>query len=245
MRGMPTGELTPEGKKIYYKVLAPAEIVDANTGETTTTDLNQASVIAALNGPMAHIYVKGANGWTAGPQPDLLIKVARLLNAAFAGGDGPIPRLALSVQAILVRLTQNSEYIVYNGATYDAAGQLALNNPIPISAYFSDSTKYIDALNRVRGMNHPKRSGDIILIMKDATTGDTTGRYTTGVACKSWHGSLNPSDSYVPFIVSYPGGNRFELDPIVQKVCANNVCEGNWKAKDLISEIIKTQYSGQ
>jgi hypothetical protein len=94
-------------------------------------------------------------------------------------------------------------------------------------------------------MNHPKRSGDIVLIMKDATTGDAADRYTAGVACKSWHGSLNPSDSYVPFIVSYPGGNKFELDPLIQKVCTGNLCEGNWKAKELISEIIKTQYSGQ
>src|SRR3990172_2641527 len=69
MRGMPTGEITPEGKKIYYKVLAPTEIVDANKSETTTTDLNQASVIAALNGPMAHIYVKGTNDWNADSQP--------------------------------------------------------------------------------------------------------------------------------------------------------------------------------
>jgi len=245
MRGMPTGELTPEGKKIYYKFLAPAEIVGANKSETTTTDLNQASMISALNGPMAHIYIKGTNDWSADPQPALLIKVARLLNAAFAGGDGPIPRLASSVQTILVRLTQNSEYVVYNGATYDAAGQLMLNNPISISAYFSDSMKYVDALNRVTGMNHPKRSGDIVLIMKDETTGDAVDRYTTGVACKSWHGSLNPSDSYVPFIVSYPGGNKSELDPLIQKACINGLCEGNWKAKDLISEIIKTQYPGQ
>jgi hypothetical protein len=45
--------------------------------------------------------------------------------------------------------------------------------------------------------------------------------------------------------VAYPGGNKFALDPIIQKVCTNNLCEGNWKAKDLITEIIKTQYSGQ
>jgi len=44
---------------------------------------------------------------------------------------------------------------------------------------------------------------------------------------------------------SYPGGNKNELDPLIQKVCAGNLCEGNWKAKELISEIIKTQYSGQ
>jgi hypothetical protein len=245
LRAMPTGELTPEGKKIYYKVLSPPEIVDANRGETTTTDLKQANVIVALNGPMAHIYVKGANDWNSDPQPDLLIKVVRLLNAAFAIGDGPITRLASSVAAILIRRTKNTEYVVYTGATFDETGQLTLNTPIPIATYFSDNTKYVDALTRIKGMNHPNRSGDIILIMKDATTGDSLDRYTTGVACKSWHGSLNPSDSYVPLVVAYPGGNNCELDPLIQKVCASNLCEGNWKAKDLISEIIKTQYAGQ
>ncbi len=246
MRGLPTGDVTPEGETIYHKVLAPAEIVAANKGETTTTDQKQASVIAALNGPMAHIYVNGANNdWNADPQRELLIKVADLLQAALSEGDGPIPRLASAVEAILIRLTQNSDYVVYNGATFDAAGQITLNTPIPLGTYFSDGQKYINALTRIAGVNHPKRSGDIILIMRDATTGDALGRYTTGVACKSWHGSLNPSDSYVPLIVSYPGGNKFELDPLIQRVCTDNLCEGNWKVKDLISEIIKTQYSGQ
>jgi hypothetical protein len=93
-------------------------------------------------------------------------------------------------------------------------------------------------------MNIFSRSGDIILLMSDKTDGSANDRYTTGVACNSWHGSLNRSDSYVPLILSYPGGNKFEIDPIIQEVCTNGLCEGNWKTKDLISEIIKTQYSG-
>jgi hypothetical protein len=151
------------------------------------------------------------------------MKVARLLNMAFAQGDSPIPQLASAVETILIRSTLNGEYTVYTG----------------------NMSSYVNATTRINGMNNPTRSGDIILIMKDATTGSASERYTTGVACKSWHGSLNPTDSYVPFIVSYPGGNKFELDPIIQNVCTNGLCEGNWKAKDLITEIIKTQYTVQ
>lgn len=245
MRGLLAGDITPEGKALYHKILTPVEIVASDQSGTTTSDPNSASVIAALNGPMAHLYVKGIADWNSDPQSDLLIKIADLLQAALVEGDGPIPRLASSVEAILIRLTQNSDYVVYNGASINEAGQITLNTPIPVNTYFSDNLRFVDALNRITGMNHPKRSGDVVLIMKDATTGNAIDRYTTGVACKAWHGSLNPSDSYIPFVVAYPGGNNFELDPIIKKVCINGVCTGNWEAKDLITEFIKAQYSGQ
>jgi len=72
---------------------------------------------------------------------------------------------------------------------------------------------YIKSTLRIDGLNDLKRSGDIVLIMRDDMNipdGENIEdhRYTTGVACKSWHGSLNPSDSYVPLIVAYPGGTK-------------------------------------
>ncbi len=103
-------------------------------------------------------------------------------------------------------------------------------------------------------MNNENRSGDIVLIMKDEVDipeGETIEdhRYSTGSACKSWHGSLNRSDSYVPFIFAYPGGNKFEIDGILKRdtVCKEDYsnCKGNWKLTELIKEIIETQYSGQ
>ncbi len=198
MKELPTGEVTPEGKATYYKILAPSEIVAANKGETTTNDPNSASIIAALNGPMAHLYVKGVDGWNSDPQSDLLIKVADLLQASLSEGDGPIPRLSSSVEAILIRPTRNSDYVVYNGSTINEAGQITLNTFIPLTTYFSDGTRYIDALNRINGMDHPNRSGDLVLIMKDATTGGVADRYTTGVACKSWHGRATSGGAEQP-----------------------------------------------
>jgi len=112
--------------------------------------------------------------------------------------------------------------------------------------YFKDKIDYIDAVNRIKGLNNFNRSGDIILIMKDRTTGDAIDRYTSGSACKSWHGSLNPSDSYVPLIVSYPGGSKKEVEGILQKgtLCKQDYsgCRGNWKVTDIIKEIITEQY---
>jgi hypothetical protein len=71
-------------------------------------------------------------------------------------------------------------------------------------------------------------------------------RYTAGVACKSWHGSLNRSDSYVPFIFAYPGGNKTEIEAILKKdsACMSDYsnCKGNWKLVETVKEIINNQY---
>jgi len=59
---------------------------------------------------------------------------------------------------------------------------------------------------------------------------------------------LNPGDSYAPFIVSYPGGNKNEIQPFLDNVQGCNStsgCEGNWKATALVKEIIRTQYNPQ
>ena len=51
-----------------YRVLAPKEIAslykDSPSGARSSLDLdNGANVIAALNGPMAHIYLRSSSGW--------------------------------------------------------------------------------------------------------------------------------------------------------------------------------------
>lgn len=89
------------------------------------------------------------------------------------------------------------------------------------------------------------RSGDIVLLM-DFDTDNSAQRFTTGVSCRSWHGSLNRSDSYVPFIISYPGGNRYEVENILKKanVCDTDYskCKYNTKLPDIVKEIISEQY---
>ena len=148
------------------------------------------------------------------------------MSHSLAEGDGPIPNLSSSIDAILVRTSRNSGYnFAYRRQ----------NSP----AYVKDAM-------RIPGMNHPDRSGDIVLIMKDSTTGSAIDRFTTGVACKSWHGSLNPSDSYVPLIVAYPGGNKYEIAPQVNQTQECSVaegCDGNWRVADLILQLMSKQYA--
>jgi len=86
--------------------------------------------------------------------------------------------------------------------------------------------------------------------MKDKMTDDVSSRYTTGVACKSWHGSLNPSDSYVPLIMAYPGGTKSALETFLKQdtVCGdytdtnNKKCKGNWNLTDIVKKLISEQY---
>ncbi|MCX7635031.1 MAG: alkaline phosphatase family protein, partial [Syntrophales bacterium] len=56
LKSMPLGKDIVSGKKVYHKILAPIEIVKASKGETTTRDPKEAEIIAAFNGPMAHLY---------------------------------------------------------------------------------------------------------------------------------------------------------------------------------------------
>ncbi|MBU0675036.1 MAG: alkaline phosphatase family protein [Proteobacteria bacterium] len=248
LREMPIPTNILDSPRKYFKILAPDEIVKSNKGETTASDLMNSDIFAALNGPMAHLYIRSVknttvSNWTGEPDEELLIKFADLLDASLASGDGPFERLSSAIDAILIRTSRDNEYLVYNGASYDAGGNLVLNNPLPLNQHFTDNEKYIDIQNRITGINDRDRSGDIILIMKDfSDSKQLSKRYTTGVACKSWHGSLNPSDSYVPLIVSYPSGNIEELQDNIDELCAVSSCKENRILPKILKEIITEQY---
>ena len=151
-------------------------------------------------------------------------------------------RLLYSVDFILIR--KGSNYEVYHGIKSD--GSDVISGPLYNYAELGSSL-YANALKRIGDMNHPERSGDIVLIMKDYSMGYEMDRYSTAYACKAWHGSLNPSDSYVPLILTYPGGNRTEVEKLLQKVkvCPAGQCAGNWNMTDIVKEIINSQYATQ
>jgi hypothetical protein len=256
------------GEKLNSKVLVPIEIAqlfkDPKTGSALPNGAvekkGDANIIAAFNGPMAHIYVKGSD-WNTPADINEVKKIAEILRVTLQGargGDSPlttifpagiagrlrykIGRLADSIGEILVR--DAGVYKVYTVVN----SQAELKD---LGSHFNDKNRYVDALSRIEKMNHEKRSGDIILIMKDeldipAGEGVEAHRFTTGTACRSWHGSLNRSDSYVPLIISYPGGNKNELniilegDDICKKYFSN--CKGNWKLTDIVKGIISVQF---
>jgi hypothetical protein len=155
-----------------------------------------------------------------------------------------LKKLITSIDIILIRRGNN--YEVFQGIKPDGSDVVStsLNN-------YSDFglSKYVKALIRIIGMNHPDRSGDIVFLMKDeldiSALPITDTRFTSGVACKSWHGSLNQSDSYVPLIISYPGGNTSELGPMIDNTegCSTTQgCDGNWRVTDLVKILIQKEY---
>lgn len=154
----------------------------------------------------------------------------------------PFRRLLASIDKIVIRV--NMKYKIFNGVTVNGDG--ALNGLAALGELtgLEDNENYIDAARRIDGMNDLERSGDIVLVMKDGIDDDFK-RYTTGVACKSWHGSLNGSDSFVPLVTAYPGGNRSELTDILRAAEQSGTYEGNWIVPELIKGILENQYSGQ
>ncbi len=240
------GEMLKNAKKNKlgdYLILAPKEISvlyevdddgDLLYGATEVRD--KANVIVAMNGPMAHIYIKSGNSWAnASSDINKLKLFAGLLKAYFMDGGVKLrkkdkdkfTKLLSSVNKILIRDNGvYKEFIGYNASL----SELSLGN------------EYVNGGTRIAGMNDLNRSGDLVLIMNDFKGGDAIYRYTTGVACKAWHGSLNASDSYVPMIVAYPGGKQSEIKSFVDIACPSNTCEGNWKMPDIIQEILKKQY---
>jgi hypothetical protein len=249
---------------LNYAVMAPQEITSLYTQYSygAKPDTTSANIIAALNGPMAHIYIKNRanNSWNSPRLVEDRGYVAELFRLTISTNKSPsnllslfplglfervvpiaagIKRLMNSVDMILIR--RGSSYEIFYGIKADGSDVLSA----PLNYYAElGSDLYVKAMKRIEGMNHPDRSGDIVLIFRDNTFNVTDNRYTSGVSCKSWHGSLNPSDSYVPLILSYPGGNTTEMNKIMQGVtaCPNAQCEGNWNVTNIIREITNRQY---
>jgi hypothetical protein len=237
--------------EIELKILAPEEI--GKVTKAATSDINKANIIAAFNGPMAHIYIKG-NDWKSPPNKTLLDSIVSLFYAVFKNGSSAtgtlqkmiedhFPNLGSSIEAILLRSDLNEQYEVVEEVREDAQGKASVTTG-PIGTYLSNHPEYVDAVDRVTRMNNEDRSGDIILIMK-SRRGDISQRYSTGYGCKAWHGSLTYSDSYVPLIMAYPGGNKYELEPLIDNTegCSSDEgCDGNWRVRDLIETSIERQY---
>ena len=255
---------------LSFAVLAPKEVAKLYDEYSygAKPDLETANLIAALNGPMAHLYVKNraTNSWEDKPREiedvGYVAELLRLmftedksessLPEVFTSGvfDKAIPsvsgmkRLAKSIDKILIR--QGDGYVVFQGLGRDYA---SINMTEP---------RYVRAAERIGGLcstddDMPDRSGDIVLLFRNFTDEYPENRFTCGVACKAWHGSLNPGDSYVPFILAYPGGNAAEVERLREGIgdcpeggsyCEECAC-GNWKVTDVIMQVIQKQYGGE
>jgi hypothetical protein len=237
-------------------------------------DIAEANVIAAMNGPMMHVYVKSGDvdqndptgGFKAHPamtrnnQPSELALVAEVLRVALTEHVSTF--LAISEEAqgrikariaagmrnsadfILYRNPETSESRIFDGLTEE--GRVLSRG---IDDFLATRADLPFAAERIRFLNDPNRSGDLIVHFK---TQLPINRYTSGSSCRGDHGSLNRMDSYVPLIVSYPGGNKEEFlkwwnERGEAAVCSvgdgesagNLHCHGSWMTTDLIRELTR------
>ena len=240
-------------------MLAPAEIAGLfkQYSYGAKPDTNSANIIAALNGPMVHIYVKNrsSNTWAAPRLVEDAGYLAETLRLTLSANKAPsnlgvlypeglleqaipktagLSKLMTSVDIILIR--RGAEYEVFQGIKQD--GTDIVSEPLNINTTLL-SEKYAKALKRIGDMNYFQRSGDVILIMKDDIGGSENDRYVSGYSCKAWHGSLNQADSFVPMILSYPGGNGFAIDSVIQLIpsCPGGQCPDNWLLPDVVRAI--------
>lgn len=233
------------------KVLAPKALLAAGDAvvEGMTTDIEQADIIAGLNGPMAHIYVKGTGNWGSEPEDDSVLNIAKVFWELLKEGvnlpekqQKIVGKLGTSINQVLIWDKLLGHYKVLDGFTPEAT---PIYKEISNGQVFPES-EYVAAADRIDGLRvtgkEVERSGDIVLLMNDNTTGAVSGRYTTGAACKSWHGSLNPSDSYVPMIISYPGGNSQLINERKNEVCSSDSCKENWALGKIIKTFIEPQF---
>ena len=249
-----------ENSPVDYKVLVPEEISKLYTLRDRTNNkptelpygatqiLENANVIVGLNGPMAHIYlddIKKLGEFAElcklalqGYYPDEALRYWQMDELDYLDfKENTVRRMKNSIDKILVR--QSDRYCIFNGLNDDGSIRCDATDPL-------GSEEYINAWFRINSLNSADRSGDIILLMKDKFTDPINERYTTASACKSWHGSLNPSDSLVPMIVAYPGGNLHIINDVLKEneVCEEDYsgCQGNWKLFDITKKFILDQF---
>lgn len=142
------------------------------------------NAVAAPNGGMAQIYI----GDMATKDWNVKIDLFDLQPALDAFKSEPY------VDVVLYRYSETSGYWVYTGS----------GNTQSLETFFSGKPNYVDAVNRIKGLDS-KRSGDIILLAKDSF-------YFADGLFKGEHGGLSPDESYIPLIFSGPTIRKGETD---------------------------------
>ena len=168
------------GIQLENKVLAPKEIARLFTNPATgnplpngaAEKLEDADIIAAFNGPMAHIYVKGS-AWDTLPDINKVKEIVEILRVAFQGARGGESPLSIFPSGIAGRIGYKidrlsdsiDEILIRDGGTYKVYtvenSQIVLKD---IDSYFANKPMYVEAINRIKSMNNKDRSGDIVLI---------------------------------------------------------------------------------
>jgi hypothetical protein len=224
-------------------------------GKGADVGVGFATGVAALNGGMAHLYLRPANSpdWSHRPSARELAVVAETIRVFLMGGRvapgdltggfvppdhagyAPLsredvrrliaeslrfPALSNSVDTLLVRNTQTNDYEVFRRLAPSSDPEHFELETSPLSSL--PPGEFVYAVERIEEMNSLDRSGDLILVMRNRTGEPSSKRFSSGVPCNGWHAGINRADSYVPFIVSNPGGNLDIVDVILDTVCGTD-----------------------
>ena len=147
------------------------------------------------------------------------------LNAAAQdfGPGRPLRSLTAAVDFVLVR--KGDEYVVRqpgpiaNGTPTPTPSPIVTpeesdcgsNSPLTSSVrefsldeFFASTNlgPYVNPKERVHQLNHAARAGDVVVVFRSRTEDPPTLRHVSSSNIPSWHGSLNRSDSIVPFVAS-------------------------------------------
>ena len=194
--------------------------------------------VLAINGGMAHIYVKnrgsicqgGSNNgapcaqasdctggvcvpaeWSALPRyiEDVLVMAERFYdNNTGVLHDDPEGNYIGAFDIILVRNPAGG----FNGPYEVLVKQGGVFSTISLSQAVSDGmvdSRYVNFEANIQRLQNV-RSGDIILLSAGMCNNDATGYYF-GEQLPGWHGSLCPSDMTIPIIFSFPRGTGAAL----------------------------------
>ncbi len=256
------------------RLLVPPEVALAPENDDTASSsiAGLATVIPALNGPMAHFYIRSreAGDFSAlpdvrrGDEPAEVAMFAEFLRIALSDSMEPTylglsqedvdairkstGKMMGSVDFILYRDPADRQYRVFESLAPD--GTLISSTLSSIAAAGQDHL--VDPVFRIEAMNDSARSGDVVVHFHFDSDSPVTDRFTSGVSCRAWHGGLGRADSFVPVLAGYPGGGRAEFaqwwDEARSGVCSdvgNLNCRGNWFATDLITRWLEDDYESR
>ena len=167
------------------------------------------NAVLAINGGMAHIYVKNRliNSWSALPRylQDVRVMAERLYdNNIGALNDDEENNNVGAFDLILVRNPAGGfggpyEVLVKQGGSFST---MTLTQAIANGMVDPSYINFEANIQRLQDV----RSGDVILLAEGICQNDATGFYF-GAPLPGWHGSLCASDMTIPIVFSFPRGS--------------------------------------
>jgi len=146
-----------------YKVLAPKEVAslfrdekNAELSAGATSEIGNAQIITALNGPMSHIYVQGVPVRQVAEIFKLMFQKEDAIEASQWFGleeidykqirETDVGRMRSSIDKILIRVSGN--YCVFTGLYDDGSVRCEIDDSF-------STPEYVDSWFRIKRINHP------------------------------------------------------------------------------------------